>query len=100
MLGGTRAYDEVPFFWTRQAGFGLTYVGFVREFDEAACRGSVEEGKFLAGYFQKGRLRAAATVGLRSELIAIEHLIRRGTPPTATQLADESFDLGEAARKS
>jgi hypothetical protein len=88
---------EVDFFWTRQAGASLKYVGHAREFDQTVYRGVVEEGKFLAGYYLKANLKAAATIGMAVDLIAVERLMRLGAGPTAAQLGDESFDLMAAA---
>jgi NADPH-dependent 2,4-dienoyl-CoA reductase/sulfur reductase-like enzyme/nitrite reductase/ring-hydroxylating ferredoxin subunit len=93
MLGAAVAFDECPFFWTRQAGISLKCVGVTRGFDEIVYRGEVESGRFLAGYFRKGKLRAAATVGMARECIAAERVIRAGAPVTPRQFADEGYDL-------
>ncbi len=89
---------EVDFFWSKQAGASLKYVGHAREFDQTIYRGIVEEGKFLAGYFRKGALKAAATIGMAVDLIAVERLMRLGAGPTAAQLGDPGFDLMAAAK--
>jgi NADPH-dependent 2,4-dienoyl-CoA reductase/sulfur reductase-like enzyme/nitrite reductase/ring-hydroxylating ferredoxin subunit len=97
MDSGTGA-AEIDFFWSRQAGAALKYVGHAREFDTTVYRGVVEEGKFLAGYYRKGILKAAATIGMPVDLVAVERLMRFGTAPSAAQLADPDFDLMAAAR--
>jgi NADPH-dependent 2,4-dienoyl-CoA reductase/sulfur reductase-like enzyme/nitrite reductase/ring-hydroxylating ferredoxin subunit len=89
---------EMDFFWTKQAGASLKYVGHAREFDQAVYRGVVEEGKFLAGYFRKGVLKAAATIGMALDLVAVERLMRFGAAPNAAQFADNGFDLMAAAK--
>ncbi len=98
MLGSRARYDEVPFFWTRQAGFSLKYVGYARTFDRVACRGVVEEGSFLAAYFQQGKLKAAASVRRGVESVAMAEIIRRNLPLSPAQIEDESFDLLACAR--
>ncbi len=98
MLGSAAAYDEVPFFWTRQHKQGLHYVGSSRAWDETAVRGDIEAGKFLVGYYEKGRLAAAASLGMSNALIAVEYLMRRNAAPSAGQLADPSVDLLGLAR--
>ena len=98
MLGSAAPYGEVPFFWTRQAGLSLKYVGAARTWDEIVYRGDVEGAKFLAGFYRSGVLKAAATVGRRTELAAVERLLRAGRPPGRGDFADESFDLVAAAR--
>ncbi len=89
---------EVDFFWSKQAGASLKYIGHAREFDQVVYRGVVEEGRFLAGYYRKGVLKAAATVGMALDLVAVERLLRFSKAPTAAQIADASFDLMAAAK--
>jgi apoptosis-inducing factor 3 len=98
MLGSTAPYGEAHFFWTKQAGIPLKYVGFARAWDEIVYRGDVEAAKFLAGYFRAGTLKAAATVGRRLELAAVERLLRFRSLPSRAEFADEGFDLVAAAR--
>ena len=89
---------EVDFFWSKQAGASLKCIGHAREFDQVVYRGIVEEGKFLAGYYRKGVLKAAATIAMPLDLVAVERLMRHGKAPTAAQLADAGYDLMAAAR--
>jgi 3-phenylpropionate/trans-cinnamate dioxygenase ferredoxin reductase subunit len=98
MLGSDAPYIEVPFFWTRQTGASLKYVGFARRWDEVAVRGDAEKGKFLAGYYSGGKLLAAATMGLSNELTAVKVMMERNTPLPPARLADESVDLQKLAR--
>jgi 3-phenylpropionate/trans-cinnamate dioxygenase ferredoxin reductase subunit len=93
MLGATAPYSEVPFFWTKQAGVSLKVAGSTRGFDEVAFRGDVKSGRFLAGYFRKGVLRAVVTAGRVPEHIAAERALAAGVPLTPRQIADEGFDL-------
>jgi apoptosis-inducing factor 3 len=98
MLDLDPGLPEVDFFWSRQAGASLKYIGHAREFDQVVYRGVVEEGKFLAGYYRKGALKAAATIAMPLDLLAVERLMRYGKAPTAAQLADAGYDLMAAAR--
>ncbi len=93
MLGGALAYDECPFFWTKQAGLSLKSVGTTRGFDQIVYRGDVEGGRFLAGYFRKGRLHAAVTAGMVRECMAAERALRTGASISQEQFAEEGFDL-------
>ena len=85
-------------FWSKQAGVSVKYVGYAPRFDQIVYRGSVEEGTFLAGYYNRGTLKAAATIGMAQDIIAVERLLRFGAAPQAAQLADSTFDLLAAAR--
>jgi NADPH-dependent 2,4-dienoyl-CoA reductase/sulfur reductase-like enzyme/nitrite reductase/ring-hydroxylating ferredoxin subunit len=98
MLGSAAGYDEVPFFWTRQTGISLKHVGSTGAWDALAFRGDVEGGKFVAGYYRKGTLVAAAGVGLPTELTAIELMLRRRVALPAEALSDPAVDLLVRAR--
>ena len=99
MLDRDQGPMEIDFFWTRQAAASLKYLGHAHDFDQTVYRGVVEEGKFLAAYFRKGTLKAAATIGMPLDLVAIERLMRFGAAPSAAQLEDPGFDLMAEARK-
>lgn len=99
MLGSTAVYDEVPFFWTRQTGISLKYVGFARTWDEIALRGDVEKGKFLAGFYREGALLAAASIGMPEELTAVEIMLRRKIALPAGRLSDAGVNLLSIARE-
>jgi len=98
MLGSSARYEEVPFFWTRQTGVSLKYVGLASEWDEIAYRGEVEKGKFLAGFYRRGTLLAAASMGMSDETTAVEILLRRRVPLDPAKLADARVDLLAMAR--
>jgi len=97
MLDEKPGRDEVDVFWTKLGGASLKYVGHAKTFDQVAYRGSVEEGKFLAGFYLRGTLKAAATVGLTQEIVSVERLLRFQAPPSAAQLQDPGYDLVKAA---
>ncbi len=98
MLGSQAPYAEVPFFWTRQTGKSLKYVGFAREWDDIAYRGDVEGGQFLAGFYHRGALLAAASLGMPNEVTAVKEILSRGVPLAPGKLADEKADLFALAR--
>jgi apoptosis-inducing factor 3 len=98
MLGSPALYDEVPFFWTRQTGISLKYVGFARAWDEIAWRGEVEKGRFLAGFYAGGRLLAAASVGMPGDLTAVELMLRNRVQLPVASLTDPAVDLLAMAR--
>ncbi len=100
MLGHEAPYEEVPFFWTHQAGVSLKYVGYAPEWDRVVFRGDLQDGKFLAGYCAEGVLRAAAGVGRGTEILAVAEAMRRGgqIPPDA--FADENWDLSRSVSEA
>jgi len=93
MLGSDAPYSEVPFFWTKQGGASLKYVGYGGEYDRVAVRGSIEDGDFLAGYYAGGRLLAASGAGRAREIAVAAEILRAGENVPPERLADEETDL-------
>jgi NADPH-dependent 2,4-dienoyl-CoA reductase/sulfur reductase-like enzyme/nitrite reductase/ring-hydroxylating ferredoxin subunit len=96
MLGSAAPYDEVPFFWTRQYGKSVKYIGHAASYDRVVFRGDVTEESFFAGYFLNGRLLAASGVNAGNELIALGRLLRSGNPPSAESFEDPGFSFIES----
>lgn len=84
---------HVPFFWTKQWGISLRYVGHAEAWDEIIYRGSPADRKFIAFFVKGGRLLAAAGVGHDAEMAALEFILRDQIPLTADQMRDSGFDL-------
>jgi len=93
MLGKSPLPREAPFFWTRQHGQSLEYVGHAPGWDRVVFRGDPEGEAFLAGYYSGGLLRAAAAVGRERELIRLGELLEAGGSVSAGELIDPGFDL-------
>jgi NADPH-dependent 2,4-dienoyl-CoA reductase/sulfur reductase-like enzyme/nitrite reductase/ring-hydroxylating ferredoxin subunit len=72
MLGLKKPYRAVPFFWTEQYGVALRYVGRAVQWDETVIDGTVDEGDFIARYYQSGVHCASAAVGRDLELLEDE----------------------------
>jgi NADPH-dependent 2,4-dienoyl-CoA reductase/sulfur reductase-like enzyme len=91
--GAKVRFEDVPFFWTRQHGKSLQYIGHAREWDEVIHDGDVAGGSFIAYYFNKGRLVAAAAMGRQDALTHIGERLRVNDLPTPAELragADKS----------
>jgi NADPH-dependent 2,4-dienoyl-CoA reductase/sulfur reductase-like enzyme/nitrite reductase/ring-hydroxylating ferredoxin subunit len=93
MLGARDSYRHVPFFWSKQYGSSLRYLGHAPKFDEVVFRGSVTDKSFLAGFYVGGKLAAAATVGKNRDLIRLGQLLEAGKSVRPDQLRDPSFDI-------
>jgi len=93
MLGSKEEYREVPFFWSKQYGSSLRYIGYAPAFDQVVFRGSVTDKFFLAGFYLNDNLVAAASVGKARELIRLGQLLEAGKSVNPGQLKDPSFDL-------
>jgi len=93
MLGSKDGYAGVPFFWSKQYGSSLRYIGHAPGFDQVVFRGSVTDKFFLAGFYVKGKLAAAASMGKARELIRLGQLLEAGKSVSPDQLEDKNFDL-------
>ena len=93
MLGKGPLPREAPFFWTRQHGQSLKYVGHAPGWERVVFRGDPAGESFLAGYYSGGVLRAAAAVKRDRELIRVGELLEAGGTLSGDQLADPGFDL-------
>lgn len=95
MIGQNRAFEGVPFFWTRQFDAGLLYVGRVTSWDQIIYRGDVTLHDFLAFYIKDGRVLAIAGMNRDREMAAAEELMRLDRMPPAEQLKWDDMSLVE-----
>jgi len=95
MLGKGPLPREAPFFWTRQHGKSLKYVGYAPVWDQLVFRGNPEEGSFLAAYYVGEVLRAAASLGKDRdrELISLGEALEAGRSLSSKTFSDPDFDL-------
>lgn len=100
MLGSGQPYAPVLFFWSDQYGQTLQLVGHPRGADRVVFRGRPESSSWSAFYLRRGKLAAAFTIGRLQEIAAARRLIRHETSPTAAELANDSVDLRDLARRA
>jgi NADPH-dependent 2,4-dienoyl-CoA reductase/sulfur reductase-like enzyme/nitrite reductase/ring-hydroxylating ferredoxin subunit len=72
ILGRKRRFDAVPFFWTRQHGVSIKYVGHAEKWDRIAIEGSLEQADCVVTYSLGGRTLAVATIGRDRECLEAE----------------------------
>lgn len=93
MLGSADPYRETPFFWTRQYDTSLCYAGWAKTCDRIAYRGKMDADGFLAGFYEKDRLLAVASVRRNMDFMILGELLREGVGISFDQFADEKIDL-------
>jgi NADPH-dependent 2,4-dienoyl-CoA reductase/sulfur reductase-like enzyme len=89
MAGIRTAYTAVPFFWTKQFGKSLRYVGHVKEWDRIIFQGDVAKQDFLAFYVKDHRILAVAGMNRDRDLAIWEEGIRNHRIPSPDQLSAE-----------
>jgi apoptosis-inducing factor 3 len=62
ILGRHERFDAVPFFWTRQYGVAIKYVGHAREWDSIELSGSLDARDCAVTYKRAGCTLAVATI--------------------------------------
>jgi 3-phenylpropionate/trans-cinnamate dioxygenase ferredoxin reductase subunit len=97
LMGGSTAYDPVPYFWSEQFGRMLQYVGDHHSADTLIWRGSTAEPRWAACWLAGDRLLAVLTVGLPKDLQQGRRLIDAGARVDAGRIADPAIPLRDAA---
>lgn len=93
MAGKVIKYEEVPFFWTQQAGMSLRYVGYVRDWDEIIIDGNIARKDFIAYYIKNNAIMAAAGINRNKEMDAVHLLMKEQNMPEVEALRDNSTDI-------
>ncbi|SHK90826.1 FAD-dependent oxidoreductase [Rhodothermus profundi] len=73
--GARQPYQGIPFFWTRQFGVSLQYLGYVESWDEVVLEGDPASRKFLAFYLRNDQVWAVAGMGRGYELTRLHGLL-------------------------
>jgi NADPH-dependent 2,4-dienoyl-CoA reductase/sulfur reductase-like enzyme/nitrite reductase/ring-hydroxylating ferredoxin subunit len=81
MSGRSMKYEEIPFFWTAQAGMTLRYVGFTKIWDEIIIDGNIADKNFIAFYIKNNVILAAAAINRDKEMDAVHLLMKEQRLP-------------------
>jgi 3-phenylpropionate/trans-cinnamate dioxygenase ferredoxin reductase subunit len=93
ILGNAVRYDEVPLFWSNQAGLRLQIAGVARPTDAAVVRGAPADNSCSVFRFRDDRLVAVESVNRPGDHMQARRLLKAGAPLTPAQAADPGFDL-------
>jgi 3-phenylpropionate/trans-cinnamate dioxygenase ferredoxin reductase component len=98
LLGGTGAYDPVPYFWSEQFGRMIQYVGFHGAADRMILRGDPAERRWAACWLAGDLLVALLTVNFPRDLAQGRRVIESGAPVDAARLSDPAVLIRDAVR--
>jgi 3-phenylpropionate/trans-cinnamate dioxygenase ferredoxin reductase subunit len=94
IMGTREPLEFAPFFWTRQFETSFGYIGYAPHYDEIRYKGDVASGKFLAGYFESGILKAVGTIGKGKTAVRYGLLLDAGREITAEQFEAGLSSIG------
>ncbi|RUN76524.1 pyridine nucleotide-disulfide oxidoreductase [Sphingomonas sp. TF3] len=93
ITGKPAAYDQVPLFWSDQAGLRLQIAGLTRGDETAVMRGDPDGTAFSVFCYRDDRLVAVESVSRLPDHMQARKLLRAGISPTREQAADPGFEL-------
>ena len=91
MLGGSKSYASIPWFWSDQYEHKLQMVGFSKDSDQSVVRGDMESKSFTVFYLKDDSIIAADSVNNPKEFMASKQLV--GKKASIEALADTSIEL-------
>jgi len=86
ILGHHERFAAVPYFWTRQFGVAVKYVGHAQSWDETVVDGSFEAKSCTVTYKRAGRTLAVATISRDLQSLQAEAAMEKSLG-TATRAA-------------
>lgn len=93
IIGRDQTYDQVPLFWSDQAGLRLQIAGLTSGGETAIVRGDPTGEAFSVFCYRNDRLVAVESVSRLPDHMQARKLLRAGCSPTREQAADPAFDL-------
>jgi len=96
-LGGGKAYDSLPYFFSDQYEVGMEYSGFARRWDRVVFRGDPARREFIAFWLAGDRVLAGMNVGVWDVVDPIQRLIRERVAVDDRRLSDPDVSLEELA---
>ncbi len=76
MLGNTRTYDGVPFFWTFHHDKRLGYLGHANEWESIVYDGSVDDLTFIAYYVKDEKVAAILSCGRDTDTAMLAEVMK------------------------
>ncbi len=80
ILGRRERFAAVPFFWTQQYDFGLTYVGHAERWDAIDIDGDIAGGSCKLSYRLNGATLAVVTIGRDRDSLEAEVAMEAARP--------------------
>lgn len=98
LCGESRAYAQVPWFWSDQFDLKLQIVGLTDGYDQTVIRGSMADNRFACFYLREGQLIAVDAVNSPREFMFSKPAVAAGARIPAEVLADPEQSLKDAEK--
>jgi 3-phenylpropionate/trans-cinnamate dioxygenase ferredoxin reductase subunit len=95
MLGGSDAYERLPYFFSDQYEVGMEYTGFARAWDRVVFRGDPATREFIAFWMVEDRVVAGMNVNVWDVTDPIKRLVGERVAVDDRRLADPDVPLEE-----
>lgn len=95
MLGGSEAYDRLPYFYSDQFDLSMEYVGHASTWDDVVIRGDAASRSFIAFWTLEGRVVAGMGANTPKVIGAMRALIESRLVVEPTRLADPGIPLSD-----
>ena len=99
LCGESRAYAQVPWFWSDQYDLKLQIVGLTDGYDQTVIRGDMSARQFSCFYLREDRLIAVDAVNSPREFMLSKAAVAAGAKIPAEVLADSDENLKDAASR-
>jgi 3-phenylpropionate/trans-cinnamate dioxygenase ferredoxin reductase subunit len=97
LLGKSRPYDALPWFWSEQGAQRLQIAGLTTGFQEVVLRGNYAGGEYSAFCYAGDKLLGIESINKPADHAFARRILAAGRGVTPQQAADDSFDLRAAA---
>jgi NADPH-dependent 2,4-dienoyl-CoA reductase/sulfur reductase-like enzyme/nitrite reductase/ring-hydroxylating ferredoxin subunit len=79
VLGAREPFDEVPFFWSAHYDVSINYVGHAEKVEHTEVDGSAADRDVAVRFFERGRMRALASIFRDIESLEAEVAMERSS---------------------
>jgi 3-phenylpropionate/trans-cinnamate dioxygenase ferredoxin reductase component len=101
ITGGTQPYDQVPWFWTEQAGIRLQIAGLTTRHDRTLVRAAGGPAGAMSVFcFRAGALVGVESINRPADHMAARRVLAKGTLPSAAEVADPLFTFSQWAKRA
>lgn len=93
LMGDSRPYDALPWFWSHQGATKLQIAGLATGMDDSVLRGDPDSGRFSIFVYRTNRLIAVESVNSPADHMVARRLLAAGLSVSKEMAGDTAVDL-------